>query len=335
MNNNRIGLLVAALLCVSPASAWAQGEEATTDEAGAAAAEAAGTEEAPAEEAAAPEEGGGEAGEPEGVEEGEASLEEMGETPEEVPGGEGLGDICEIDPAACPQLDLKKEAARPLIEEIYAVQQRFILKRLRFELQPYWGFTMNDQFVSHPAPGLGINFYITEVLAVGVNGNYYEPFNVDQSFNADVRRSARVSVPLTEYQWGANFNFTYMPALGKFAGFGDFIFQYDAYVVGGVGVLSTRFIPVIDPDNRNPSFEPKLAFNAGIGLKIFLSRWFAVVGEIRDYIFNDQLENLEEDPVDPTNEDTWFGEKKLTNNVQGQVGVSVFIPFSFEYRLPK
>ena len=39
-------------------------------------------------------------------------------------------------------------------------------------------------------------------------------------------------MPLTEYQWGAALNFTYAPLLGKFAGFSDFIFQYDAYVVG-------------------------------------------------------------------------------------------------------
>jgi hypothetical protein len=34
----------------------------------------------------------------------------------------GLEDICKIDPAACPTLDMKKEAARPIKEQIYAVQ---------------------------------------------------------------------------------------------------------------------------------------------------------------------------------------------------------------------
>jgi outer membrane beta-barrel protein len=143
-------------------------------------------------------------------------------------------------------------------------------------------------------------------------------------------------VPLTEYDWGANLNFTYVPAYGKFAGFGDFIFQYDAYLVGGVGVLSTRPTPVIDPDNRNFTFEPKIAFNAGIGLRIYFNRWFAATAEMRDYIFPDKLENLTVDETNPGNKATWFENKsRLTNAVQAQVGVSIFLPFSFDYRLPK
>ena len=311
MNRTRIGLLLAAALLAYPTSGWAQPEE------------EGGAEEVAGEEGAEGTEGG--------LEEGALPGDEL---PGDVPGGD-LDDICEIDPAACPTVDMAKEAEKPLDEQIYAVQQLFVVKARRVELQPYFGFTLNDQFVGHPAPGLAINYYITNVLAVGVNGNYYQPFNVDSAFNAQVRRAARVAVPLTEYQWAAALNFTYVPALGKFAGFGDFIFHYDAYVVGGVGAISTRPIPVIDPDNRQFQFEPKIAFNAGFGLKIFFNRWFAVVGEVRDYIFPDTLENLQIDTNDPQNEDNWLGENKLTNNVQTQVGLSIFIPFSFDYRLPK
>jgi hypothetical protein len=52
-------------------------------------------------------------------------------------------------------------------------------------------------------------------------------------------------------------------------------------------------------------------------------------------MFNDKLENLqvvagrENDPA------TWTDETSFTHNVQAQVGVSIFLPFSFEYRLPK
>jgi outer membrane beta-barrel protein len=313
MKKSGIGLLVAAALCLLPTAGWAQDEAAAEGEAPAEGAAAEG--EAPAEGEAA---------------EGDVPVEEGSE----LAGGGGLEDICKIDPTMCPELDMKKEAARPLREDIYAVQQRFIIKRHRFEFQPYWSITLNDQFVGHPAPGLGINWYITEVLAVGVNGNYYQPFNVDSDFNAQVRRSARVAVPLTEYQWSGALNFTYTPALGKFSGFGDFIFQYDAYVVGGVGALSARPIPVVDPDNRNFEFEPKLAFNAGIGLKVFFNRWFAGVLEVRDYVFNDKLENLTIE-ADPSDKSLWLDEQRLTNNVQAQLGVSIFLPFSFDYRLPK
>jgi outer membrane beta-barrel protein len=124
---------------------------------------------------------------------------------------------------------------------------------------------------------------------------------------------------------------------GKFAGLGDFIFHYDAYVVGGVGVIDTRPIAVIDPDNRSFSYKPKVDFDVGIGLRIFFNRWFAAILEIRDYIFNDQLENLNlaPTPQGQVNPATWYGNNQLTNDVQAQIGISVFLPFSWEYRLPK
>jgi outer membrane beta-barrel protein len=343
MKKTRVGLLVAAALCAMPAGAWAQGKKpagggkpASADagkDAGKAAkaGKDAGTEGKPGTEVAG---------------EGEGTAGEGGEEPGgEEPGGEGpsggegdLGDICKIDPAACPKLDMNKEAAKPLKEQIYAVQQIFALRVRRMEVNPYWSFSLNDQFVSHPGPGLALNYYITNVLAAGLNFNYYRPFNVDSDFNAQVRRAARVGVPLTEYNWGGAVNMTYVPAYGKFAGFGDFIFHYDAYVVGGVGAISTRPIPVIDPDNRNFEWQTKVAFNAGLGLRIFFNRWFAAVLEVRDYIYNEKLENTE---IAPTikqqieDKDKWYGESKLTNAVQAQVGVSIFIPFSFDYRLPK
>lgn len=306
MKYNPIGLLTALALGSIPATALAQAAKPPEVE-------------APAAEGEAP------------------AAEEGGEAPAEGEGGDegGLGNICEIDPAACPTLDMAKEAAKPIKEKIFAVQQRFIIKDGRFEVQPFWSFTLNDQFVSHPGPGLGINYYITEVMAVGINGQYFDPFNVDSSFNAQVRRAARVGVPLTEYQWAAAANFTYVPASGKFAGFQNFIFHYDAYVVGGIGAISTRPIPVIDPDNRNFQYAPKVSFNAGAGLKIFFNRWFAAVLEVRDYIFIDELENTVIDEDNATSESTWLGDSSLTNNVQAQLGLSVFIPFSFEYRLPK
>jgi len=312
MKKSRVGLLAAAALGILPATGWAQakgnaaaGDTAEAGEAAAAEGEAAGT----------PAEGEGEAA---------------------VPEGGGLEEICKIDPAACPNLDMEKEAARPLRENLYAMQQIFALRARRLELQPYFGLTLNDQFVSHPGPGLALNYYITNVLAVGVNGNYFEVFNSDSDFNAQVRRSARVAVPLTEYQWSAALNFTYVPAYGKFAGFGDFIFHYDAYIVGGVGAISTRPIPVIDPDNRNFAFEPKICFNAGLGLRIFLNRWFAVDLEMRDYIYPEKLEALSVNEMDKTNKSTWYENKStITHAVQAQLGVSIFLPFSFEYRLPK
>jgi outer membrane beta-barrel protein len=335
MKSSPIGLLVAVALGILPAQSWAAGKKAAAakDTKGAAASAVVDADAPSAGGDAAPAAAGDTAAT--GDTAGTATPAAGGDEDNAPPGGDsGLADICKIDPAACPNLDMDKEAARPLKEQIFAVQQAYALRVRRLETQVGWSVSLNDQFVNHPSPVLALNYYITNVLAIGVNGEYYAPFNVDQKFNAQVRRASRVAVPLTEYQWAAALNFTYVPAYGKFAGFGDFIFHYDAYVVGGVGALSVRPIPVVDPDNRNFSFEPKLAFNAGIGLRIFFNRWFAVVAEVRDYVFNDKLENLAV-ATNAQDKNTWYGETSLTNNVQLQFGASFFIPPSFDYRLPK
>lgn len=256
--------------------------------------------------------------------------------------GEGLDDICKIDPAACPTIDMDKAAARDMKTRMYAVQQIYALRYRRFEINPYFALTMNDQFVSHPAPGLALNWYITNVLAVGVNGNIYAGLNVNSDFNFQTSRAARVGEPITEYQWNANANFTYVPAYGKFAGLGDFIFHYDFLVLGGVGAISTRPIAVVDPDNRTFTFKPKVSFHVGGGLRIFFNRWFAAVLEVSDYIFFDELENPQiakglDAKGKPNAQDpkTWLGDNSFTNNVQAQLGLSIFLPFTWEYRLPK
>ncbi len=311
MNQARVGLLVAAALVAMPLDAAAQPA-------------AAGEESA----------GEGTAEETEGAEGTEGT--------EGTEGGEdGLSDICAIDPSQCPSVDLQKAADRPLNPEMYAVQQIYALRKNRFEVNPYVGLTLNDQFVSHPSMGLAANYYITNVIAVGLNGNFY--FNSPSDFNLQTSRAARVGLPITEYQWNANANFSYVPAYGKFAGFSDFIFHYDIYLVGGVGAISTRPIAVVDPDNRTFDYKPKVAFNVGGGLRIFFNRWFAVTAELRDYIFFDELENPtiatgidSEGRPNAQNEATWVSEDlSFTNNVQAQLGISIFLPPTWEYRLPK
>ena len=262
----------------------------------------------------------------------------------------GVVDICQITPDApqcvnVKEVNLGEEAKKPVRAEIYAVEQQYVMKSGRFEIQPYWEFTLNDQFVSHNGPGLALNYYITQVLAIGVNGNFYEGLNEDSDFNFQNRRSARIAVPLNQYQAAGDLNFTYVPMYGKFAGFGDFIFNYDAYIDGGGGVIRTRPEAIIDPNNRKFDWNNLINFDVGIGLRVFFSRWLAAGLEVRDMIFFDKLESktVATGPTTPAtaansplNPNTWYdSDTHFTNNIQLQVGISVFLPTSFDYRLPK
>ena len=269
-----------------------------------------------------------------------------------APGASDQGmDVCSITPdapqcQAAKQINLGEEAKKKVNAEVYAVQQQYVIKAQRLEIMPYWAIDLNDQFVQHDAPGLALNYYITQVLAVGLNGNWYGGLNSDSNFNFQNRRAARVAVPLNNYQLSGDLNFTYVPMYGKFAGFGDFIFNYDAFLEGGVGIIRTEPIAVIDPDNRKFTWNNLVNFDIGIGVRIFFTRWLAAVLEVRDIVFFDKIENLSvaqgsttlplNDPNNPLNSKTWYDNSTHpTNDVQLQVGLSIFLPTSFEYRLPK
>jgi outer membrane beta-barrel protein len=266
-------------------------------------------------------------------------------------GDQGGMDICQITPdapqcAAAKEINFGEEAKKLVHAEVYAVEQQYVMKAHRIEIMPYMSFTLNDQFVSHDAPGLALNYYITQVLAAGVNFDWYGGLNSDSNFNFQNRRAARIAVPLNNYQLSGDVNFTYVPMYGKFAGFGDFIFNYDAFLEGGLGVIRTEPIAVIDPDNRKFTWNTFVNFDIGLGFRIFFTRWLAAVIEVRDIMFFDKIEALTvaqgsttlplTDPNNPLNPATWYDPNThFTNDVQLQVGISLFLPTSFEYRLPK
>jgi outer membrane beta-barrel protein len=350
MKQARRWLLLAAALVLLPHAAYAQkkkppkgGSSPTTAPAGGGGPQAAPADaDADADQPAAgtPPAGGDQAG----------AAGEAGATPA-AGGDQGGMDICQITPdapqcTAAKSINLGEEAKKSVRAEIYAVQQQYVIKAHRFEIQPYYNFTVNDQFVSHNGPGLALNYYITQVLAVGLNGTWYGGLNDDSDFNFQNRRAARIAVPLNNYQLSADLNFTYVPMYGKFAGFGDFIFHYDAFLEGGVGLIRTQPIPVIDPDNRKFDWNNLVNFDVGLGFRIFFNRWLAAVLEVRDLMYFEKIENLSvasgsaalgpNNPNSPTNPATWYDPNThFTNDVQLQVGLSILLPTSFEYRLPK
>ncbi len=260
--------------------------------------------------------------------EGEAATEAAGDVFSEI-----TTEISDEGGAADESLPREREAA----EEIYAVQRMYVVRDGRFELAPSLAFTVNDQYVSHPAFGVGLNYWVTSVLAVGANFLWYQGIESESDLNFSLRRSTRLAVPITEYQLGTHLNFTYVPIYGKFAMFNDAIFQWDSYLVGGVGMVRTRPVAVVDPAVRSFDFDWRIAFNAGIGIRVFLTRYLTIFGELRDYIYLEKLENLEVALGDAREEqNTWIDEEAtLTNNVAVQMGVTIFFPFTFDYRYPK
>ena len=267
------------------------------------------------------------------------SFDADGEGEEDSGGGGGsLSDWGEPDPDVQEVEEDTEDRPDEVVEEIYAVQQIYALRLNRVEVAPSAAFVMNDPYVSHPAIGIAANYWFSNVLAVGVNFLWYQFLDAQESdLNFFLRRSTRLAVPITEWQMGLHLNFTYVPFYGKFTMFRKFIFQYDAYILGGVGLMRTRPVPVIDQAVRDFDYDWRVAFNVGLGIRIFLTRYLAIFTEFRNYMYLERLENLDVSIGDERdNPDTWLADgNTFTSAATVQVGFTVFFPFSFEYRLPK
>lgn len=316
-------LLAAGALCLGPGRASAQDMSFDLEEA-----ETAGEGEA------------GEAKPEEAKPEGEAGAEGEAEA-EGSASATASGDVlAELTAEGGPELEKVEGGVQretEVAEEIYAVQRMYVLRNGRFELAPSLAFTVNDPYVSHPALAVGLNYWVTNVLAVGASFLWYQGIESESDLNFSVRRSTRLAVPITEYQLGAHLNFTYVPIYGKFTMFNEAIFQWDSYLVGGVGMMRTRPVAVVDPAIRSFDFDWRVAFNAGIGIRVFVTKYFTIFGELRDYIYLEKLENLEVELGQARREETtWIDqEATLTNNVTVHMGITLFFPFSFDYRYPK
>jgi outer membrane beta-barrel protein len=252
--------------------------------------------------------------------------------------------------------------ARQMSERIFAVQQIYALRNRRFELQPTVGVSLNDPFVSHTGIGLAANYWITNVLAVGANFLFNQPFNARADVDLRSARSIGLVVPINEYQLLAQANFTYVPVYGKFLMFNRFIFHYDFYLMAGVGMTRTRPIAVVDPEVRRFDWQTAIMFNAGLGVRVFVNRWIGFVAELRNYVYPERLESLtisgaREDNIPPIDASapcresgamangpicgsrydpaTWLGSNALTDNVMIQVGLTMMFPFNPAYRLQK
>jgi outer membrane beta-barrel protein len=263
-------------------------------------------------------------------------------------GAKGSGDGGEIDMGQEPgpgdlDADMAKQAAAdaaavkagvvkktPLSwKDILVVVRKPFLKARRTELLPLVGTTMNDNMVQHYTLGGELNYYLTDVLAIGVEGNYYirsfrEPFDL-------VARQARRLPTVNEYKWSAALDFHYVPVYGKFAVFDKRLVTWEVYFTAGIGAGQSAVVP---RDTKFPGFTNLLIMpNLGASMRFFLAKWLTVSVGIRDYVFYDKFEPTDRSPTMNATADQAKSnaDGSLINNVMFQAGVSFWLPTSFEY----
>lgn len=214
-------------------------------------------------------------------------------------------------------------------EDIVVVIRKPFLKQKRTELYPFVGTTMNDNMVRHYTVGGELAYYLTDVLAIGVEGLYYvrafrEPFDL-------VARQARRLPTVNEYNWSAALNFHYVPVYGKFAILDRRLVTWEVAFTAGIGAGQSEVIP---RDTKFPGFTNFLIMpNVGANMRFFIAKWLTVNVGVRDYLFLDKFEPVNRDVgMNATAEQAKENaDSQLINNVMFQIGVSFWLPTSFEY----
>ncbi len=214
-------------------------------------------------------------------------------------------------------------------KDIIVVIRKPFLKIRRTELNPFVATTMNDNMIRHEAIGGELSYWLTDVLAVGVEGQYYvhsfaEPFDL-------IARQARRLPTVNQYNWSTALDFHYVPVYGKFAVLDHKVITWEAYFTAGIGVGQSEVVP---RDKAFPGFTNLLIQpNVGASMRFFLAKWLTINFGVRDYLFLDKFE--------PTNrslmkngtaaEAQSNADSAFVNNIMFQIGLSFWLPTSFDY----
>jgi len=243
------------------------------------------------------------------------------------------GDLS-ADLAASDKQDLAVKAgavkATPLSwQDILVVIRKPFLKQHRTELFPFVGTTMNDNMIHHYTAGGELAYYLTDVLAIGVEGMYYV-HDFSDAFDL-VARQARRLPTVNQYNWSAALDFHYVPVYGKFAVLDHRLITWEAFFTAGIGAGQSEVIP---RDPKFPGFTNLLIMpNVGVSMRFFLAKWLTLSLGIRDYVFYDHFEPTNRSAMmNPTSTDAANNaDGALINNVMFQIGISFWLPTSFEY----
>lgn len=227
--------------------------------------------------------------------------------PVDTSGGDKAGDDEEM---TFEVIDTKKEAkaveAAKAAENqlIRVIQRKPFLRRNRVEFAPYIGTNVNDALVNAFLAGGSLNYHLTEDMAFGVYGGVSLGSETDlfDQVISDYALFAQVS----QVQWYGGLQFQYAPIYGKFALFNTWIIPWDVFATLGLGWTKTQL-------------DGHVTLSAGGGSRFFMSRWFTLNVELRDYIYNED----------------YPGGSELVNNLVFSAGVSFFLPPDFEYRTLK
>ena len=143
-------------------------------------------------------------------------------------------------------------------------------------------------------------------LGLEIQGIYIVDFQTDM---VGYFQRANQALPLvSQMRYYFMGSLLWSPLYGKLSFFTNDIVPFDAYLIGGMGMVST-------------ATGAKLAGNLGLGLRYSVTSWLAIKLEVRDLIYTDRF-HLEEADANYTH---------IQNQLMLGIAVSFFLPPDFEY----
>jgi len=225
-------------------------------------------------------------------------------------------------------------APRKAWEDIVVVPRKAFLKKYRLELAPFTGITLNDPLIRHYSFGGDLNFYVTDVLSIGVEGQY---FIKELSERESLVGAQYYLVPtLNKLKYHYALAFGYVPGYGKFGLFNKWIVHWDLTFALGVGMIRTEIIPRAFGDK---SFtNDNIVGHVGMGVRLFVLDWLTLGLTFRDYMYNDAFENAgrkSTDTIEQVKKDSQNHQSQFVQNIMMFFSVGLYIPPSFTYRTPR
>ena len=162
---------------------------------------------------------------------------------------------------------------KALDDRIKAVQGKKFLKRLRFELLPWAGTTLNDAFYQYFHTGLNGTFHIMEGLAVEA-GFSVAPMRIELPTVLLLRQNKSAVPEAARYFCNVYADLQVSPIYGKMAIFSEWIIHYDMFFKGGAGLAV---------DSSQWYVHPQVT--VGMGQRLFLFDWMVLRADIQGSLY--------------------------------------------------
>jgi hypothetical protein len=227
-------------------------------------------------------------------------------------------------------------APRKSWEDIVVVPRKAFLKKSRVELAPFAGITLNDPLIRHYSFGGDLNYYITDVLSVGAEGQYFIKELSERESLVGLQYYLVPTLNKLKYHYALAFG--YVPGYGKFGLFNKWIVHWDLTFALGIGMIRTEIIP--RAFGAQSFTNDDIVGHVGLGVRLFVLDWLTLSLTFRDYMYKDVFEfqgrdQLPDQSIASVKQASQNSQSQFVQNIMMFFSIGFYVPPSFNYRTPR